>query len=114
MSLYRKKPVEVEAQQFTGGAENAKELILWMCFADDLSTTDAEWRAGAHHEGRGGESDDYDPEHLLIDTLEGTMRADLGDWIICGVKSEFYPCKPDVFEATYEPAEQTLTGGFVP
>jgi hypothetical protein len=39
---------------------------------------------------------------LLIQTLEGPMRADLGDWIICGVAGEFYPCKPEIFEATYE------------
>jgi hypothetical protein len=39
-----------------------------------------------------------------IPTLEGTMRANLGDWIIHGVKGERYPCKPDIFEATYEPA----------
>jgi len=38
----------------------------------------------------------------VIVTLEGEMRADLGDWIIKGVKGEFYPCKPDIFEATYE------------
>ncbi|MGG1598049.1 hypothetical protein [Paenibacillus naphthalenovorans] len=40
---------------------------------------------------------------ILIRTLEGVMRAELGDWIIRGVKGEVYPCKPDVFEATYEP-----------
>ncbi len=44
-------------------------------------------------------------EETLIVTLEGTMRADPGDWIITGVKGEQYPCKPDIFEATYEPAE---------
>jgi hypothetical protein len=42
---------------------------------------------------------------MLIRTLEGEMRADPGDWIIRGVQGEFYPCKPDIFEATYEPAE---------
>jgi hypothetical protein len=41
---------------------------------------------------------------VTITTLEGVMRADPGDWIIRGVKGEFYPCKPDIFEATYEPA----------
>lgn len=46
-----------------------------------------------------------DGEALLIGTLEGAMRADPGDWIICGVKGELYPCKPDVFAATYEPAD---------
>jgi hypothetical protein len=43
---------------------------------------------------------------VQIQTLEGTMRADEGDWIIRGVKGELYPCKPDIFEATYEPAER--------
>ncbi len=43
---------------------------------------------------------------LNIKTLEGTMCAQIGDWIIRGVKGEFYPCKPDIFEATYEPAVQ--------
>lgn len=43
------------------------------------------------------------PEPLDIETKEGTMRADPGDWIITGVKGERYPCKPDIFEMTYEP-----------
>lgn len=41
-------------------------------------------------------------EEMEIETLEGTMRANVGDWIITGVKGERYPCKPDIFEATYE------------
>ena len=41
---------------------------------------------------------------VVITTLEGEMTASPGDWIIKGVKGEFYPCKPDIFEATYEPA----------
>ena len=44
-------------------------------------------------------------EAILIDTLEGTMRANHGDWIITGIAGERYPCKPDIFEATYEPVE---------
>ena len=40
---------------------------------------------------------------LDIQTWEGTMSASPGDWIICGIKGEFYPCKPDIFEDTYEP-----------
>jgi hypothetical protein len=40
---------------------------------------------------------------ILINTLEGNMKASIGDWIIKGVKGEFYPCKPDIFEMTYEP-----------
>jgi len=42
---------------------------------------------------------------IEIATLEGVMRADVGDWIIRGVAGEFYPCKPDIFAATYEPVE---------
>jgi hypothetical protein len=41
-----------------------------------------------------------------IVTLEGTMRADVGDYVITGVKGEVYPCKPDIFDATYEPVER--------
>lgn len=44
-------------------------------------------------------------EYLIIATLEGEMLANIGDWIIKGVKGEIYPCKPDIFEATYEPVE---------
>jgi hypothetical protein len=44
-------------------------------------------------------------DELIISTLEGDLRASPGDWIIRGVKGEFYPCKPDIFAATYEPVE---------
>jgi len=44
-----------------------------------------------------------------IETLEGTMRADPGDWIITGVNGECYPCKPDIFEATYDIVEENTT-----
>ena len=45
-------------------------------------------------------------EEVLIETLEGTMKADKGDWIIRGVKGELYPCKPDVFKMTYEKVDE--------
>lgn len=44
-------------------------------------------------------------KEIYIDTLEGTMKADIGDYIITGVNGEKYPCKPDIFEKTYEPVE---------
>ncbi len=44
-------------------------------------------------------------KEMFIETLEGTMKADPGDWIITGVNGEQYPCKPDIFEKTYEPVE---------
>lgn len=81
---YRKRPVVVEAMQFT--AASCAAVCEWM---------------GIDHEetGRCG----FDTP-LIIETLEGEMRAVVGDWIIKGVQGEFYPCKPDIFEATYETA----------
>jgi hypothetical protein len=76
---YRKKPVVIEAVQFTGF--NAVEL---MRFCGDSV----------------GEI--YDNDAAFINTLEGRMRASVGDYIIKGVNGEFYPCKPDIFEKTYE------------
>jgi hypothetical protein len=88
-AAYRKKPVVVEARQLT--SNNATEL----------------WRWVGTSVGSNGVRDviiNID-DGLAIDTLEGTMKADFGDWIIKGVKGEFYPCKPDIFAATYEPAD---------
>lgn len=80
MPKFRKKPVVIEAFPWTGQRPSE-----WPAWATKVRLLD----------GR----------HLVIDTLEGMMKADLGDWIICGVKGEQYPCKPDIFYATYEPAE---------
>jgi hypothetical protein len=75
---FRKRPVVVSAVRFTG--DNGDEVAAFMqC---------------QHPFVEGGE--------LKIGALEGTMSAKGGDWIIRGVKGEFYPCKPDIFEATYE------------
>ena len=78
MARYRTKPCEIEAIQWTG--ENIIELLDW---------------------GRGKILWD-DADDLFIDTLEGRMKADINDYIIKGLKGEFYPCKPDVFEKKYE------------
>ena len=81
---YRKKPVVIEAMQWDGLPDTAVEIFEWC--------PTAEMR-----------SDDRDT--IVIPTLEGRMKASVGDWIIQGVKGEFYPCKPDIFEATYEAVE---------
>lgn len=49
-------------------------------------------------------------EEIIIHTLEGDMKASVGDYIITGVNGEQYPCKPDIFEKTYEPAEVVIVG----
>ena len=82
---FRKKAIVIEAKQLT--SENWLELSSW-CRAHVA-------RQAVSHPMR----------YLVIRTKEGDMRADIGDWIIKGVKGEFYPCKPDVFELTYEKYE---------
>ena len=80
---FRKKPVEIEAARYDGTPEG------WVCIANWLRESNV-------RVGRGADG------HLTIPTLEGIMRANAGDWIIRGVQGEFYPCKPDIFEQTYE------------
>ena len=94
---YRKKPVVIEAIQFTGGPVQAGTIIGWALPRGGTIRWHEEWV---------GESEPFSgqvfPEELRVETLEGTMRADVGDWIIRGVNGEFYPCKPDIFAKTYE------------
>ena len=79
---YRKKPVVIEAEQFTHENKNrAFNFITCNAFPD--------W-------------DENECPIIKIQTLEGIMIASIGDWIIKGIKGEFYPCKHDIFEATYE------------
>lgn len=86
---YRKKPVIIEAFKWTGGPDQTGDPE-WICNAIKKGIV--------HFDNKDGE--DY--THMLIDTLEGTHRANPGDYIIQGVKGELYPYKPDIFEMTYE------------
>lgn len=84
---FRKKPVVVEAMQFTNETKNQVfNFVNCNRYADFDSK--------------------YNPI-LVIETLEGNMVASLGDWVIKGVNGECYPCKPDIFEKTYEKVEDT-------
>jgi hypothetical protein len=92
---YRKKPVVIDAVQWTGN--NLEEVLSQIDF--QKLPSDGEYvNPGIGHTPLTGELD--------IPTLEGTMRAKPGDWIIKGVKGECYPCKPDIFDATYDLVEQ--------
>lgn len=83
MPMFRKKPMELEARQYTG--KNGTDLLAWM--------------GGTELE------EDFTGDDITIHTLNGPVRAEKGDWIIKGQKAgDFYPCKPDVFAATYDPA----------
>ncbi len=77
MPKFRKKPVVIEARQYTRNGLEAEKVADWC----------------------GGRQTD---NGLVIQTIEGEMLANYMDWVICGVKGEFYPCKPDIFEATYD------------
>lgn len=92
MARYRKKPVLIEAIRWDG--ENITEIFDFMApeepvYMDGFSNAD---------------------DLIGIDTLEGRMVASKGDWIIKGVKGEFYPCKPEIFEATYEDDTEPHSG----
>ena len=106
MPKYRKKPVEIEARQWDGTPQGATPIIDWMGDHGQTATWD-EPHDEIRHELPDGtvQGCPASPGGLFIRTLEGTMRADAGDWIIRGVQGEFYPCKPDIFEATYEAVE---------
>lgn len=80
---FRKKPIVIEAVQWDGSAHTANTFV-GESFGED-------WWYESKESSR-----------IVIPTLEGSHIGDIGDWIIKGIKGEFYPCKPDIFEATYE------------
>lgn len=84
----RKKPVEIEAFRFETNNEtddrNMNDICIWA------------------NQGKDEPPLSHNGTDIFIKTLEGTMRATCGDWIIKGVKGEFYPCKPEIFDATYD------------
>lgn len=90
MAKYRKKPVVIKAIQFNGFDDYMKIVELIKESGNTLSPE---------------ELVEYRTPLMLINTLEGTMVANPGDYVIKGVNDEFYPCKPDIFEATYEKVE---------
>jgi hypothetical protein len=95
MSRFRKKPVEVDAVQWTG-KNHAEIFELMSGSAPAIEHAPESW---AHR------CAEVDRLGLTIPTLEGNMTANQGDWIIRGTKGEIYPCKPDIFAEIYEPVE---------
>ena len=86
MPMFRKKPVTIEAYQVPAEGEDWSIEMLDFLYDDIDPALLESQNAGSS---------------LVIHTLEGAMTAQPGDWIIRGVKGELYPCKPDIFEATY-------------
>jgi len=83
---YRKKPVVIEAVQFDGSERSIVEILALQSDKTKVLREDA--------------------GDLMIPTLEGLMRASIGDYVIRGVQGELYPCKPDIFEQTYDLVEE--------
>lgn len=86
MAKFRKKPVVIEAEHFVFGNED-RAFNFIRCNAVPITNVDGS-------------------KSIEIQTLEGVMRAEQGDWIIKGVKGEFYPIKNDIFLKTYEPVAE--------
>ncbi len=99
MSKYRKKPIVVEAFQMT--KERRVDNSEWPGWLNQAWQLPASEHGALFCSADGCHADErYTP--LFINTLEGLARVSWDDWIIQGVKGELYPCKPDIFEATYE------------
>ena len=92
MAQYRKKPVVIDAFPVREALRMAERD--WYALPD--------WLIAGYEKAEGGHVV-FGSDHVSITTLEGTMRAERDDWIIRGVQGELYPCKPDIFAATYEP-----------
>lgn len=102
LKKYRKKPVTIEAMLLDGSAADTHAVYQWV-----EKNTLGSFEPMAVIEGdepypESGVSIDPRDGRMIISTLEGLHWADLGDWIIRGVAGEFYPCRADIFEATYE------------
>lgn len=92
MGQYRKKPVVIEAYQVTEGFfDRLDSWPQWLqdAYKKEFDTVGALYMLASV---------------LMVATLEGPLTVSMNDWIIKGVKGELYPCKPDIFEATYDPA----------
>lgn len=105
---FRKKPVTIEAMRLEGAAGETHTVYCWI-----EENTAGSYDTNARDENGerlpapdSGVSIDAETGNLVIATLEGEMQANYGDWIIRGVAGEFYPCKPDIFSATYEPLSE--------
>lgn len=91
---YRKKPVVIEAMKYIGD-QNIPEIMHFMGVDALMNRVEVDFKSNTQ------------TKVILIRTLEGEIEARPQDWIIKGIKGEFYPCKPDIFEATYEAVEES-------
>jgi hypothetical protein len=105
MPKFRKKPVVIDAIQWTG--TNMQDMLKWFAEVLQKPITTVAQENVTFEAGSCQVTFDMTQKptiKLLIKTLEGTHEASHGDFVIRGVKGELYPCKPDIFEQTYDPA----------
>jgi len=100
MPLYKKLPVTIEARHYVGSISELHDIYLWV---EKNTQGSFDW----YDEERPASGVTIDPAtgFMNIATLEGLMQVKPGDYVICGVAGEFYPCRGDIFEATYELVE---------
>lgn len=105
---FRKKPVEIEARQLRADATppEAMDIYQWVERNTLGSFEPMDVIEGRKPWPASGVTIDPRDGRMIIATLEGGHWVDLGDWVIRGVQGEFYPCKPGIFEQTYEPVEE--------
>ena len=104
MGMYRKKPVVIEARRFIGSTAELHSIYQWIEKNTEGSFEPLDVIEGKKPYPASGVSIDPRDGRMIISTLEGLHWVDVGDYVIKGVQGEFYPCKPDIFEATYEKA----------
>ena len=103
---YRKLPVIIEARQLIGTTAEIHAVYLWIAQNTLGSFEPLDVIEGRKPYPTSGVSIDPRDGRLIISTLEGLHWTDEGDWIIRGIEGELYPCKPGIFEATYERVEE--------
>lgn len=99
---YTKKPVTIDAMRWSGSDSDAHHVVLWVLNNDGK----AHYQSATTHVGGPGRGMTEVPPHIVIETLEGRMKAFPGDYVIRGIKGEFYPHQGSFFLDAYEPAEE--------
>ena len=95
---YKKRPIVIEAMQWDGTTASAVNILNW---------AKQDWRFNTvEYWNKIKPQDNNISITIVIPTLEGDLHASANDWIIKGVAGEFYPCKPDIFQKTYERVEE--------
>lgn len=110
MARYRKKPVEIEAMLLPVDATPTQGMAVYQRIEHHIGSTQPAGEGPGYSPVAAGVTIDPGDGLIVIRTLEGDMKVSLGDYVIRGVQGEFYPCKPDIFAATYERVADDLDG----